>query len=135
MLSFFQKKDLPAHLVLGRLGEKIAMRVLEQHGLELLGSNYNVQGKGEIDIIARDGFCLCFVEVKTRHHNKISRPADAVSLAKRKRLLKASQAYIKETQLPRSIPMRFDVVEVVFDKKDRLETVTYLSNFFNKKGL
>ena len=130
--SIFQKKAWPAHLALGKRGEKIILRCLKNLGLEILAINFTVQGKGEIDIIVRDGFCLCFIEVKTRHQNKLSRPADAVSHGKQQRLIKASYAYIKETRLPKSIPQRFDVAEVIFDKKHRLSKIVYIADYFKR---
>lgn len=129
-LSVFQKKLIPKHLRLGNRGEKLALTCLKQLGLDILALNFNVQNEGEIDIIARDGFCLCFIEVKTRHKNKLSRPADAVSHGKQQRLIKASRAYLKATNLPKKTPQRFDVIEIVFDKKDRLHRMTYLANYF-----
>lgn len=65
---------------------------------------------GEVDIVARDGNTLVFVEVKYRKRESHGRPAEAVGPEKRKRLLRSARAFLGP-KLP-SLPVRFDVVEV-----------------------
>ena len=100
-----------AHLRLGRRGEKIAVRLLREQGTEVLLRNYRCT-QGEIDIVARDGEVLCFVEVKTRHRSAHSRPADAVGSAKKLRISRAAHRYLREIGWP-AVRYRFDIVEVV----------------------
>jgi Holliday junction resolvase-like predicted endonuclease len=56
---------------------------------------------------------LCFVEVKTRRRNPRTRPADAVTAAKRRRLLSTAKRYLRLLGSPR-ITWRLDVVEVIY---------------------
>ena len=57
-----------AHLVLGRRGEEAAVRLLLAKGYTILARNWRVRS-GELDIVARDGRTLVFVEVKTRRRS------------------------------------------------------------------
>lgn len=132
ILSLFIKKK-PAHILVGEAGEKIAVREMKKMGLEILRRNYSVHGVGEIDIIARDGSCLVFVEVKTRKTIVGPRPGEAVNYEKKKRLWKASRAYLRELGKP-EIRYRFDVVEVLFRGFFK-SAVLYLPNAFNIENI
>lgn len=104
---------LPAHLERGRLGERAAHQFLRQQGLRFLTANYR-SGRGEIDLVFRDGPSLVFVEVKTRSSEKWSRPASAVNRAKQRRIARAALDFLRESRHPR-VAFRFDIVEVVLD--------------------
>lgn len=116
---------------LGEYGEKLVIREMKKMGLEVLRVNYSVHGVGEIDIIGRDGSCLCFVEVKTRVNSDKSRPGEAVNRDKQKKLWKTSRAFIRELGNP-NIRFRFDVAEVYYKNKFSYK-IMYLSNAFNFK--
>ena len=102
-----------AHLRLGRRGERLAARLLRELGLEVLVRNYRGP-HGEIDIVAREGDVLCFVEVKTRRRAVHSRPADAVGRAKRRNLVRTAHRYLREIGRP-DILYRHDIVEIVLE--------------------
>lgn len=81
---------------LGHTGEKLVQDYLVRRGFEIVATNYHAQG-GEIDIIARQGDDLRFVEVKSRT-NKTSRVGEAVEALhslKHKRLEKAMYAFLE----------------------------------------
>ena len=118
-----------AHLRLGRQGEALALRLLEELGLEPLCRNYR-HGRWEIDIVARDGATLCFVEVKTRRHPRF-RPAAAVGRAKRQHLRRAALHYLRELQAP-AVNYRFDIVEVVRQGR-RWTEIRHWPNAFGKE--
>jgi len=99
------------HLRLGRRGERLAGRALEEIGFDILTRNYRCS-YGEIDLVAREGLTLCFIEVKTRRSAEFARPAAAVGREKRRRIIRAAQRYLREIGHP-LIPYRFDIVEVV----------------------
>ena len=104
-------KSKAQHLLTGERGEKLACREIRRMGLTVLRKNYSVHGVGEIDIIARDGSCLLFVEVKTRRNGEGTRPGEAVDNDKKKKLWKTAQRYMRELG-NRNLRFRFDVVEV-----------------------
>lgn len=104
------------HLRLGRRGENIACSHLRNYGYDILFRNYKVPA-GEIDIIARDGSIICFIEVKTRHASFRGRPAEGLSEKQRKRIRRAAMNYLREIGNPRAV-YRFDLMEFVLSRWD-----------------
>lgn len=97
---------------LGALGERHAARFLRARGLRLLEGNYRTTF-GEIDLIARDGDTLVFVEVRTRAGDSDAiTPLDSVNPEKQRRLVRLARAYLRRRRLA-ELPCRFDVVEVL----------------------
>lgn len=97
---------------IGDLGEQMAADYLTQQGYTVIARNYYA-AHHEIDIIARYGAYICFVEVKTRRSSeaeKYGRPAAAVSYTKQKRLITAAEQYLRRN--PGCGQPRMDVVEV-----------------------
>jgi putative endonuclease len=94
----------------GRLAEILGCEYLRRQGYLLLASPYRAS-RGEIDIVARDGDFLVFVEVKARRQDP--HPEDAVNPEKQRRIIAASREY--RTRHPRhaSFPYRFDILAVV----------------------
>ena len=96
----------------GRWGEAQAARYLRRHGLKVLGQRVRVGRRDEIDIVARDGKALVFVEVKTRASEHFGRPLAAVDRRKRQVTGRAAVRYLRRLKRP-DVPFRFDVVEVI----------------------
>jgi putative endonuclease len=96
----------------GLAGEALAADILRRSGYRILARNYRTK-VGEIDIVARDGETLVFVEVKSRRDGGLyGHPKYAVNRAKQRKLSKAALWYLKETgQLGRRA--RFDVVAII----------------------
>ena len=105
------KHHKQAHLRFGRRGERIAQKLVKRLGLEILAVNYKAP-HGEIDIVARDGIQICFIEVKTRKPSRHSRPADAVTLNKKKNLIHAGAHYIRSLNY-RNLSWRYDIIEIL----------------------
>ena len=110
------RKAKAAHLRIGRRGEKIASSFLASRNFDIILRNYRCSS-GEIDIIARDGSTICFVEVKTRRHNSKSRPARGLTEKQRKRIRKAANHYMNKINNP-LMPFRFDLLEVILSPWD-----------------
>lgn len=111
--------------VRGALGEVRAQQVLEQKGYEILAVNYAAPGS-EIDLIARDGSCIVFAEVKTRVSDRRS-GREAVTPAKQKRICKGAVYYLMRNGLMNR-QARFDVIEI------QGERVTHIVNAFPYQG-
>ena len=103
------------HLRLGRAGEAAAEALLAGKGFTVLARNYRTRG-GEVDLVCQDGETLVFVEVKTRGAGSLARPDQAVTAAKRGRLVRAAAAFLSERDLW-DRPCRFDVVAVTASGK------------------
>jgi putative endonuclease len=69
----------------GRFGEQLAVQHLEAAGMQVLARNWRCR-EGELDVVARDGPTLVFVEVKTRSRLGFGAPAEAVDRAKSARI-------------------------------------------------
>ncbi|MCX7872418.1 MAG: YraN family protein [Verrucomicrobiae bacterium] len=121
---------MPPHLKSGKYGENAAKKFLKSKGLKFLTSNYN-SGRGEIDLIFRDGDCLVFVEVKTRDTSSWTRPEKAVDFRKRKALSRAAWDYIRLLKNPR-LKFRFDIVEVI-TRNQQVQEIRHIENAFNVK--
>lgn len=94
----------------GDWGEGFARRFLEGRGYSILESNY--RGKyGEIDLVAREGECLVFVEVKSRRTGAFGRPEESVTEAKQQKLVQAALEYMQIKELEEG-EWRIDVVGI-----------------------
>jgi putative endonuclease len=102
-----------SRIVLGKEGEDLACRELVRRGYAIVARRYRRRG-GELDIIARDGDTLVFVEVKTRRGHRFGQAAEAVSFIKRRRLARLAMGYVMRQHLT-NCPCRFDVVSIHFD--------------------
>ena len=97
---------------LGRQAEELARRRLQYRGLLLLQCNYRAPG-GEIDIIARDGDTLVFVEVRCRSSGAVGGAAGSVDARKRARIVRAARHFLCAGGAAwEQSPCRFDVVAV-----------------------
>ena len=92
----------------GLLGEIRAAQYLKKQGMRIAARRFRAAG-GEIDLIARDGHTLVFVEVKSRPNGRIGEGAAAVDRDKKRRLRSAARAYL--ARHPQQ-DVRFDVVEL-----------------------
>jgi putative endonuclease len=97
---------------------------LQKNGYKVLYRNFLGRSGGEIDIVARDGDTLVFVEVKTRTREDFGRPIEAVDAQKQKRISRGALAWLRLLDNP-DILFRFDVVEIIIAEgaKPRIELV------------
>jgi putative endonuclease len=100
-----------ATVALGISGENLACHELARRGYAVLATRYRTRA-GEIDIIARDGETLVFVEVKTRTSEVFGVPAEAVTWRKQRRIVTMAKWYLSEQRLHGRL-CRFDVVTVL----------------------
>lgn len=111
-----------ARQTLGKTGEEIALRHLKGLGYRVLERNYRCP-LGEIDLIAHDGDCLVFVEIKTRRGNTIAEAKGAVGPIKQKKLARLALYYLKKMNSINT-KSRFDVVAVcINDNKQKIELI------------
>ena len=95
---------------LGKLGEDLACVELARRGYAIVARRYRRRG-GEIDIIARDGPTVVFVEVKTRTGSDFGDGAEAITAFKRRRMAAIALDYLAREKLT-NVPCRFDVVSI-----------------------
>jgi putative endonuclease len=107
----------------GRMGEDVAHRYLRRHGCTIVARNYRMRsGGGEIDLVARHGQALVFVEVKTRASDDHGTPESAVDAEKRANLRRASQDYARRVGMDWD-KTRFDIVSVVLSRPMRIDWI------------
>lgn len=108
---------------LGTTYEDKACEYLEQKGYKIIERNFRAY-KGEIDIIAKDGQYLVFVEVKFRAKNSFGYSAEAVNVHKQNIIYKVAEGYLKLHPQFGNRPCRFDVI--AFDGNE----ITHIKNAF-----
>lgn len=108
-------------------GERRVRRYLRLRGYRIVAKNYRCPA-GEVDLIARRGRVLCFVEVKTRRGGDYGSPLEAVTATKRTRLRRAAAHFLLGRRLP--AVCRFDVAAVHLDLHTGRARVEYVANAF-----
>jgi len=103
--------------------EKQAVEYLKEKGFCILEMNYRNRS-GEIDIIAKDGEYICFVEVKYRTTSDFGSPLEAVNYKKQQQIRKVALYYLMRQGLSEWTPCRFDVIAFEGDE------ITYIENAF-----
>ena len=110
-----------ARQAFGKSGEDLAVEDLERRGYAIVDRRYRTR-QGEIDIVARDGETIVFVEVKARTTDERGTAAEAVTPAKQRRLVAMAVDYLARHGLSNR-PCRFDVVAIDGAGDDRRLTV------------
>lgn len=117
------------HNELGKKGEELAVKHLQQNGYEILDRNWEYQ-KAEIDIIAKKENILAVVEVKTRSSLDFGSPQDFVKQKKIRLLIKAVNAYIndREKDFEDDLEIRFDIIAI--HKTEEILAIEHLTDAF-----
>ncbi|HAR99600.1 MAG: hypothetical protein US57_C0016G0026 [Candidatus Moranbacteria bacterium GW2011_GWC2_37_73] len=123
-----------ANISIGARGEKAAVSYLKKIGYAVLATNFcNETGRrlGEIDIIAKDGTEIVFIEVKTRveRFGKSNLPEENINKAKLYKLNKAASFYISKNKLF-DAQYRFDAITIMANLKENSATLHHLKNIF-----
>jgi putative endonuclease len=113
--------------VVGDDKEMLACSFLEEKGCRIIERNFRCW-MGEIDIIARDGSYLCFIEVKFRKDNSYGDAKEAVNYSKQKRISKVSSFYLYSKKVSFDSPIRYDVIAESVD--DGILTFDWVKNAF-----
>ena len=109
----------------GAAAEELAAVFLEGQGLRIVERNYRCRF-GEIDLVARSGAVLVFVEVRARKSEAFGGAAGSITAAKRRRLVAAARHYLAKHQVRRAC--RFDVVLI----RGREQEIEWLANAFGE---
>jgi len=109
-------------LDLGKFGEELAFRKIKRLGYKKIIRNFSCP-LGEVDIIARDGDTLVFMEIKTRKGRSIDYAKEAVNAKKKRQISKVALAYMKATDCS-DVRARFDVVAISLGRgKPEIEVI------------
>jgi putative endonuclease len=111
---------------LGRRGEDLAHRYLQRAGFKVVARNYKPGADSEIDIVARLGELLVFVEVKTRTSDEHSAPERAIDKEKESHILRAARAFTTRAGVDWA-KVRFDIISIVMAEPP---TITHYEDAF-----
>lgn len=102
----------------GDYGEELACQYLRNSGYRILDRNFRIRG-GEIDIVAREGDTLVFIEVKTRYSHEYGLPVESMVPWKIRALLKTARFYIQKIKWgEREYRLDFVGVDFCYENKD-----------------
>lgn len=116
----------------GDAGEQLASEYLTRLGFKIVARQQSSR-IGEIDLIARDGDTIVFVEVKTRKSMSAGHPAEAVTAQKQRQITRAALAYLKGHGLL-ECRVRFDVVAIVLPSGDGTPQISHYRDAFEATG-
>jgi putative endonuclease len=108
---------------LGRWGESVAAHHLEAKGYRIIERNWRC-ATGEVDLIAKAGQELVFVEVKTRRGRAMGTPEEGLTLRKSRKLLALAQQYLADGDL--DVDWRVDLVAVELDSSGKLIRIEHI---------
>ncbi len=91
--------------------ERYAAKWLEARGLTIIARNFRCR-LGEIDLVARQGGTVVFVEVRARRSSRFASAAASVDHRKQQRLLRTAQVYLRKHPAAAQAPCRFDVIAI-----------------------
>ena len=112
--QFRERRTLSPDAAVGRRGEDLAHRYLRNAGFMVVARNYRPsEGDAEVDIIARDGDTVVFVEVKSRTSADFGTPERAIGVEKQKHIVRAARSYATRAGITWS-QVRFDTISIVF---------------------
>src|SRR5947209_4456282 len=107
----------------GTRSERAAQRFLRRLGYRIVRWNHRNE-LGEIDIIAIDGSCVVFIEVRSTQGADAGRPAESVDLAKQRRLTQLALRFLKDHRLLGE-PARFDVLAISWPVGDKEPNIVH----------
>jgi putative endonuclease len=117
---------------LGNYGELIARQILEDRGYQILHDKYYTR-YGELDLVAREGNELVFIEVKTRINQSFGSGLEAITKKKRAHLIRTALCYLQQ-QHNQDLPCRFDIIALNLDQRGQLLDYQLIPDAFAVEG-
>ncbi|PJA02298.1 YraN family protein [bacterium (Candidatus Gribaldobacteria) CG_4_10_14_0_2_um_filter_36_18] len=110
----------------GNLGERIAENYLKNKGYQILGRNFvfRIPGnpqKGEIDIVAKKGDTISFVEVKTLRDALGFSPEEKVNFSKSRKLVKTAESWLMKNKIPLNSKWQIDVISIKIEQNKKVK--------------
>ena len=122
----------------GNFGEDIATQYLKKKGFKILERNYiqrfsRSPQSGEVDIIARKGDVISFVEVKTIVQRESGKdvqwaPEEKVNVHKRRKIARATEMWLMENKIDLDTQVQIDIISIVINEKEKKANIRYLPN-------
>lgn len=112
----------------GSRSERAAVRHLKRRGFRILYRNYECP-LGELDVIAVDGGCVVFIEVRSTADEESDQPAESVDQIKQRRLTKLALYFLQQKKLLYH-SSRFDVITVNWPEDQKQPHIEHFENAF-----
>jgi putative endonuclease len=106
------------HNELGKIGEEIAKKFLEEKGHKILEMNWT-WANTELDLVSMEANILVFTEVKTRQNSEFGYPESAVGKKKEKQIYDAAAEYMD--RLGHETEIRFDIIAITIEPRIKIE--------------
>jgi putative endonuclease len=116
----------------GSRSERAAVRYLRRQGCRILTRNYSCP-LGELDVVALDGECIVFVEVRSTGNEDVERPAGSVDGVKQRRLTDLALHFLREHRLL-DRAARFDVLAISWPAEQREPRIEHHRHAFEAVG-
>ena len=108
----------------GRYGEALAERYLIEAGYEIIAKNWRCAA-GELDLIARQGETLVFVEVRARRGAQLGSPEESITPAKQAKLIELAYTFLAENALENDT-WRIDVIAIVLNRHNNVQRLNHI---------
>ncbi|MBI4437277.1 MAG: YraN family protein [Candidatus Omnitrophica bacterium] len=125
------EKEFNSRRSLGKAGEILAQRFLQGKGYKILEKNFRCRF-GEIDLVAKEGGEIVFIEVKSRNGTAFGFPEEQIPWKKRRRLIRLAQFYLKRRR--KEEPTRIDVVTLLLHEGGGVQQVELIQNAISLGG-
>ena len=102
----------------GRAGERLALAYLRREGYEIEATNARFP-VGELDIVAREGTVLCFIEVRSRASEQFGSAQASITKRKRQHVVRAVRWYLQRRRIRWEGEVRFDVLAIQYQPDGR----------------
>jgi len=111
---------------IGNFGERVAENYLKNKGYQILGRNFvfRIPGnpqKGEIDIVAKTGDTISFVEVKTLRDALGFSPEEKVNFSKSRKLVKTAESWLMKNKIPLNSKWQIDVISIKIEQNKKVK--------------
>lgn len=116
----------------GRLGEDQAVQILRAKGYKIICRNFSTKF-GELDIVAMDGNCLVFVEVKARFTKTYGNGLESITQKKRQHMGRVALTYLIRNGI-RDRSCRFDVIALELSRLGEVILCTHITGAFGLEG-
>ena len=110
---------------LGRFGEQVAAKYLQNKGYKILAKNYYTR-EGEIDLVCQKDDVIIFVEVKTRTNQTFGWPEEAVTDEKLEKIATASEEYLQEKEIDSE--WQIDIISIIIDQRKKIAKINHFQN-------
>jgi len=107
----------------GIFGERMAENYLKNKGYQVLDKNYSFRipgnpQKGELDIVAKKGDVISFVEVKTlKNPNFLISPEEKVNFSKQKKLIMTAESWLMKKKMPLNSKWQIDIIAITIENR------------------